>query len=264
MSRFIYSPEMLKFIKAQFKKHAVPKVTQAFNRKFGTEKTPAQIKSTIKNHGIVCGRKPGEHLKGKLKLVNKKQAAFIKAEFLKVSVPILTAKFNEKYGTDLKPKQVKDFIKNQGYQSGRTGRFEKGMKPWNTGKKGLKFGGRSSETQFKPGHQRNDTKPVGAIRTDTKDGYPIIKVEMPNKWKLLHVVEWEKHNGPIPKGHCLWFKDNDRTNWHIDNLMLVTRAQKAVINKLGMGTVPAEAKQAAVLLADLTMKRSQILREQAA
>jgi hypothetical protein len=255
MSRFIYTPEMLKFIEAKFKKAEVPQVTKAFNKKFGTDKTAAQIKSTITNHGIKCGRKPSEVNKGKLKIMTNKQADFVKSEYLKSTVPELTVKLKQKFGLELKPKQVKDFIKNQGYQSGRTGQFKKGLQPWNTGKKGYVAGGRSSETRFKPGHQRNDTQPVGAIRSDRKDGYLMIKVEMPNKWKLLHVVEWEKHNGPIPKGHRLWFKDNDRTNWNIDNLMLITRAQGAVINKQGFGAVPAEFKQAAVTLADISMKR---------
>lgn len=248
MSRFIYTPDMLKFIEAEFKKAEVPAVTEAFNKKFDLDKTPGQIKSAINNHGIVCGRKPSQVNKGRFKIVTKEQAAFIKAEFLKSTVPELTAKLNEKFGTSLKPNQVKDFIKNQGYRSGRTGQFEKGLKPWNTGKKGWTAGG------------RKDTQPVGAVRSDRKDGYLMIKVEMPNKWRLLHVVEWEKHHGPIPKGHRIWFKDNDRTNWHIDNLMLITRAQGAVLNKLGLGKVDAEHKTAAVIIADISMKRRELLK----
>ncbi|MBV2128201.1 HNH endonuclease signature motif containing protein [Arsukibacterium indicum] len=264
MSRFIYTKEMLKFIAAQFKKHEVREVTAAFNKKFGTNKTPGQIKSTITNHGIVCGRAPGEANKGKLRTFTNEQVAFIRSEYQNLTVPELTKQFNSKFSADKSKQQIKNFIFQQGIRCNRSGHFEKGQQPWNTGKKGWTAGGRSAETRFKPGHQRSDTQQVGAIRADRKDGYLMVKVEMPNKWRLMHVVEWEKHYGPIPPNHRLWFKDNDRTNWHIDNLMLITRAQGAVINKQGLGKVASEHKAAVVVIADIKMKISKLVKAGAA
>jgi len=44
-------------------------------------------------------------------------------------------------------------------------------------------------------------------------------------WKPLHIYNWEKTNGKIPKGHCLWFKNGDTMNCELSNLELITRAE---------------------------------------
>lgn len=255
MSRFTYSPAMISFIAKAYQKMGIPEVTQAFNAQFVTSLTEGQIRGAIKNNRITCGRKTGSILKGVLRSYTAEQAKFIKKQYQKLSIDELTIAFNSKFGTEKTVKQIRAFTRNHSIKSGRTGRFEKGAESWNAGKKGWTAGGRSAETRFKKGHQSNDLKPVGSTRICSKDGYVVVKVALPNKWRLMHIVEWEKHHGPVPKGHRLWFKDNDRTNWHIDNLMLITRAQGAVINKQGFGTVPAELKTAAVTLADISMKR---------
>ena len=264
MTRSVYSDLMLDFLRATYPKMGIPDLTVAFNQQFGTDKTPKQIKSALSNNKIRCDRKTGSILRGRYRLVSPEQAAFIAEGYKKWTLEQLTEEFNKRFNDNKTVKQIRGFTRNHSVKSGRTGCFEKGHKPHNTGLKGWQPGGRAQINQFKKGHLPVNHRPVGSERICSKDGYVMVKVAEPRTWRMKHIIEWEKHHGPVPKGHCLWFKDNDRTNWHIDNLMLVTRAQKAVINKLGMGTVPAEAKQAAVLLADLTMKRSQILREQAA
>lgn len=260
MSRFRYTPEMVSFLATKYKKMGVADVAAAFNAKFGTEKTSAQIKATITNHGIKCGRTTGAINKGAYRAFTTEQAEFIRKQYQKLSLQMLTEAFNKKFSASKTVAQLRAFTRNHSVKSGRTGQFEKGRPTWNAGKKGWTAGGRSAETRFKKGHQCAETKPVGATRVCSKDGYVMIKVAMPNHWQLKHIVEWEKQNGPVPKGHRLWFKDNDRTNWHVDNLMLITRAQGAVINKQGFGTVPAEYKATAVALADLAMKRQQLVK----
>lgn len=259
MSRFIYTPDMVSFITDLYKKVGIADVTAAFNEHFGTDKTKGQIRSALKNHGITCGRKPGEINKGKLLAYTDQQAAFIQEKYKDLSIAELTQQFNQVFGTTKTESQIRAFTRNHAIKSGRTGRFEKGQQSWNEGMKGWNAGGRSAETRFKKGHQLNELKPVGSTRICSKDGYVMVKVAMPSEWRQMHVVEWEKHNGPIPKGHRLWFIDNDRTNWNIKNLMLITRAQGAVINKQGLGTVAGEYKPAAVAIADITMKRRQLV-----
>lgn len=42
------------------------------------------------------------------------------------------------------------------------------------------------------------------------------------KWKLAAIVTWEKHNGPVPEGKSIWFKDGEHFNdLDINNLYLV-------------------------------------------
>lgn len=260
MSRFTYTDEMIRFLAEQYKQHGIAEVTAAFNKTFNADKTCKQIKSTITNHGIKCGRTTGQINKGKLLAYTEQQAEFIRQKYKELGLSELTVQFNAAFGTEKTMQQIRAFTRNHGIKSGRTGRFEKGQKSWNDGKKGWTAGGRSAETRFKPGHQMNDIKPVGSTRICSKDGYVIVKVAMPSEWRLMHIVEWEKHHGPIPEGHRLWFRDNDRTNWHIDNLMLITRAQGAVLNKQGLGKVNAEHKSTAVIIADISMKRRELLK----
>jgi hypothetical protein len=203
----------------------------------------------------VAKKKTGPE-KGRLILINQSQKEWITNEYKTTPINELTENFNLVHKASLTKSQIKSFISRHKIISGRSGKILKGTKPWNAGKKGWQAGGRSAETRFKKGHSGNEMRPVGATRICSKDGYVIIKTAMPNVWQSAHVVEWEKHSGKVPAGHALWFKDNDVTNWHIDNLILTTKGQKAIINKMKLGKVPAELKASALALAELTMMQT--------
>lgn len=110
--------------------------------------------------------------------------------------------------------------------------FLKGHQPWNKGKKGLCIGG--VHTQFKKGNLPPNTLYDGAIvirkkRIRKKNGkvvpaYKWVRISKA-KWEMLHVYNWEKLNGPVPKGFILVFKDKDTMNCEPDNLDLITRLQ---------------------------------------
>ena len=55
-----------------------------------------------------------------------------------------------------------------------------------------------------------------------KKGYAIVWVEGRNR--KVHILEWEKYNGPKPLGYQIHHKDENKANWHIDNLQLVTQS----------------------------------------
>lgn len=55
-----------------------------------------------------------------------------------------------------------------------------------------------------------------------KKGYAIVWVDGKNK--KVHVLEWEKHNGQKPDGYDIHHKDENKANWQIENLMLVSRS----------------------------------------
>lgn len=113
-------------------------------------------------------------------------------------------------------------------QEMKTGQFTKGQRPWNAGRKGWKAGGRSSKTQFKPGHMPHNHKPVGHERV-TKDGYLERKIAEPRTFRAVHVLVWEAVNGPVPKGHIVVFrtglKTTDASAITPDRLELITRAE---------------------------------------
>lgn len=140
--------------------------------------------------------------------------------------------FCEQFGWNISINQVKTYIKNHKLNTGRTGRFEKGHVPANKGEKGVCAEG-CKKTWFKKGNIPVNHRSVGSERIN-KDGYIEIKVEEPNKWRLKHRVVWEMAHGEIPKDNVIIFKDNDKTNTDIDNLILTEKGVNATLNKTGL------------------------------
>lgn len=139
-----------------------------------------------------------------------------------------------------------------------SGRFLPGHTSWNKGKKGLDPGGRSRETRFKPGHRGGRAlevyKPVGAERI--VDGYLQRKVndDMPlhKRWRFVHVMLWEEHNGPVPAGSMVVFRNGDRTDIRIDNLECITRREH--MRRHTVQNLPPELKEVLRLKGVLTRK----------
>lgn len=127
-------------------------------------------------------------------------------------------------------KKSPEYLENE-----KPGCFKPGHETWN---KGIHFvsGGRSAETRYPAGHKPHNTKPIGSIR-ETRDGILQQKVAdtgyPPRDWKSVHSIRWEEYHGrPVPDGHVVRFRDGDRRNFDEDNLVLVTRAENAILNKL--------------------------------
>ena len=113
----------------------------------------------------------------------------------------------------------------RGDNVGAAYRFKPGHVPANKGKKGISYPGMRA-TQFKPGQNPRNWKPIGSERlcdgylqrkmTDT--GYP------PHDWKPVHVLLWVEHYGPVPSGYAVAFIDGDKKRVVIENLVLLSRA----------------------------------------
>ena len=77
--------------------------------------------------------------------------------------------------------------------------------------------------RFKKGNKPHNTQPVGTINFRThKDNrtYAYVKIK-DSDWRLMHRVVWEQHNGPIPPGHVVRFKDGNTMHWDISNLEMI-------------------------------------------
>lgn len=119
-------------------------------------------------------------------------------------------------------------------------RIKPGNVPANKGRKQSEYMtkaaiARTKATRFKKGQLPHNA--IGfkdgdiSIRRDTDTGRPYLYVRLSlGKWYPLHQHVWEKHNGKVPRGHCLWFKDNDSTNCTIENLEMISRAENAKRN----------------------------------
>jgi len=116
-------------------------------------------------------------------------------------------------------------------KAGAAYRFKPGHSTWN---KGVSWnaGGRSAETRFAKGERRGaaamNLQPIGTERVN-KDGNIVRKVaDTGNKrtdWRPVHVLLWERHNGTVPAGHIVVFKDRNAANVTIENLDCITRAE---------------------------------------
>ncbi|HHO8044243.1 TPA: HNH endonuclease signature motif containing protein, partial [Pseudomonas aeruginosa] len=109
-----------------------------------------------------------------------------------------------------------------------------------------------SATRFKKGQKPHTWLPVGSTRVSA-DGYLQRKISdtgyPPRDWKSIHILLWEEHVGPIPTGHCVCFKDNNKQNVVIDNLELITRAERMRRNSIHR--YPPELKSAIRVISKL-------------
>lgn len=159
----------------------------------------------------------------------------------------LTEMFNAHFGLDLKVTQIKGAKKNRGLTSGLDGRFVKGQESWCKGMKGLNTGGKKG--WFKKGDIPHNHKPIGSERVDT-DGYVMIKVAEPSVWRFKSRVVWEEAYGEVPDGYVVMFGDGNKLNVDIENLMLVSRSQLAILNQHDLIQSHVDATKSAVVLAD--------------
>ena len=122
-----------------------------------------------------------------------------------------------------------------GDEVGAACRFPKGHVPANKGKKGSPSVGRMAETQFKKGNKPQTWKPIGTIRT-SKEGYLQVKMAdtgvTRRDYVCVHHLVWELHNGPIPDGHRITFRDGNKESIVPENLEPVSIADMMRRNTL--------------------------------
>lgn len=151
------------------------------------------------------------------------------------SLEELTELFNKKFNTNIPKINIKYFRTNHKLSSGLTGRFEKGRKTWNKGKKWNEYMSKESQkncrkTTFKKGNIPVNHKEVGSERINI-DGYIEVKVEEPNIWKYKHRIIYEQYYGKIPKGCNIIFLDGNKQNLNINNLKAVSKAEDLIMNR---------------------------------
>lgn len=228
-----------------------------FNVWFSQDKTTDQIKSALHNRRIVCGRKGKDRKIRRRRLFTAEQEEYLRQQYRDMPVSALTAAFNAEFCQEITENQIRCFIRNHRIKSGRTGCFEPGNAPWNTGTKGAT--GRN-KTSFGNGNVPPNVKPIGSERIG-KDGYVEIKVAEINpytgywgRWRQKHVYLWEKMHGPVPDGMVVFFRDGDNNNFDLGNLGSISRTELLVMNLHGYAQTPAELKPVILALAKLEVK----------
>lgn len=173
----------------------------------------------------------------------KQQLAYLRIHYARTENKVLAEKFGcsvhtvESKGFTLGLKKDKDFVLEVARKNmqnitnlGKAYRYQKGSTPANKGKKQSEYMSkdaieRTKSTRFQKGSIPPNAVPVGYERID-RDGYVNIKVEGKRKLVLKHRHIWEQHNGPIPKGFNIQFKDGNKHNCSIDNLYMISRSEQ--------------------------------------
>lgn len=127
---------------------------------------------------------------------------------------------------------------------GASSRFSPGTIPPNKGKK-MKPAvyERCKATMFKKGQlPHNSYKDWQQVLRKDKTGKSYWLIKLPNERKLKHkhVWLWKKHNGEVPKGYNVVFKNGDTTNCVIENLECISNTE--LMQRNTIHRFPAELK----------------------
>lgn len=155
----------------------------------------------------------------------------------------VTARFNEKYGTDKTIKNIGLVCSRNGFHCQKTPR-PKGLK------RNYKNG---SPSQFKKGCEPATRSEIGSERLRKIDGY--IEIKTDRGWEMKQREVWRREKGDIPKGHVIFFKDGNRQNFDISNLECIQKGVVTIANSLfQLKSYPREMHETVFLLAHLKYK----------
>ena len=227
-----YPPEVHQFIAANVEGRTCKELAELTNREMGTAFTETMMHSYKHNHGLKSGTKCGKP-KGWSPTYPEGMEDFIRSIAQGRNCYEIADLVNEHFGPGtIDAVRVRAFKKNHGIISGLTGQFQKGCAPYNR-------------------------VPVGTI-SKNKYGYLLIKTRAEGsqweRWEFLHQKVWEAHNGPIPSGMIVSFKNGDKEDVDIDNLMLITMQENAELMRSGLRFDERELTETGLTLAKLKIK----------
>ena len=238
-----YPPEVHEFVKEHAKYMRDPELAEACNQALGTSFTASTMKSFRGNHGyrnMLSQWSSEEYWRYQTKWP-KGMYEYIRDNSWGVSSKEMAERVNELFGTNFTQNRMKSFRAKYKIRSGLTGWFRKGRAPGNKGKKQSEYCSpeaieRSKASQFQKGHVPANQMQVGE-ESITADGYRVVKVSMKGseweRWKFVHRKVWEEHYGKIPEGYVIIFRDGNKLNCDISNLLMVKRSELGPMAKKG-------------------------------
>ena len=250
-----YQPEFHAFVAANVAGRTTRELAALIRTELGIEIPVSALKSYKANHGLRSGTRGGVPAGKPTELYPADVRQYISEHYVGTAWRDLATQLNDKFGTSYTQQQIGGYLKNHKLNTGRTGRYQKGCIP-NNGcyQKGEH---RSPGTEFKKGQRPHNWMPVGT-EVVKGDGYLWRKIAEPNKWRAKHILVWEAANGPKPRNKMLICADGDKLNVSLDNLLLITKAQNAVMNKHELRGNSLELTKAGIVAADIKMAITQL------
>lgn len=172
----------------------------------------------------------------------KEQLAFL-VENSHLDYAQVTALFNAAFKLDKTIKSIALVCSRNGFHCKKTPRPQGLKRHYKNG----------SSSFFKKGCEPNNRSEIGAERLRKNDGY--IEIKTPCGWEMKQRVVWERENGEIPRGHVIFFKDSNRQNCDLDNLVCVPRGVITIANRFfQFKSYPREAHETVFLMSHLKHK----------
>lgn len=243
MAIYKYPEEVHQFVREHVKGHRNDELARMCNEALGTEFTTSKMRAFCHNHGYTNGMPQGL-TREEWRARSKWPAGFYEwmvENSYGIDSKQLSEMVRERFGIDVPPRTIKSYCQRHGIKRGISGWFQKGHEPGTKGKTLEEICKHDPEklarvraTQFSKGHPPANTLPLGAIVVNSQ-GYKIRKKSMTGtqweRWEFLHRAMWEEAHGPIPDGMMVLFKDGNKMNCTLDNLMLATRGEHSQLTK---------------------------------
>lgn len=267
---YAYPQEVHDFVRDHVKGRRPAELAEMCNAALGTDFTTDRMKAFMSNHHYTNGL--GRYTKEEYNKYCSKwpdgMYEFVVENSYGVNSKDLAKMVNDKFGINISQQNMKAYCQRRGIKRGISGWFQKGHEPGNKGKKWEEYLTpeaieKAKKTTFPKGHVPANYVPVGTVTVIGGD--KLIKMrddgEQWERWRYLSRVTWEKHNGPIPEGMCVSFKDHDNMNCDISNLMLVSRGEIATMAKLGLWSEDPDLTETGLALVKLKHKVTKIRKE---
>ncbi len=192
---------------------------------------------------------------------SKEEHQFIIDNVEGITLKELTKRFNKKFNLNVTENAISNQKTKLGIRSGIVGgRFEKGLVPWNKGKKGSMTPEQYEKckaTMFKKGNIPANHRPIGSERIDERDGSTLVKVQdgqLHKNWMPKGRYIYEQAHGKIPAGHKVIFANGDHSNFDLDNLILVSNAEELIMNQRNLISKEAEFTKTGAVIAKVLNK----------
>lgn len=243
-----YSREFIDWLRKAARGRKLARIHDLIMAKWRLELSDCQLKNIFKNHGIRRFEDMSHKEMCAITTVHEHKFPGLKEWLLSQDVTgttraMMLERINAHFGWNMTMAQFKGYLNRNhialwGIEAGQ---FKKG----HPSTKGIKMSAeqyrKCAKTMFKKGNRPHTAVPVGTIVATTvkigsgrEEQYYKKKIAEPNRWKLLHRLVWEEHNGPIPKNHVITFLDGDWQNCDISNLMCISRGANCRANQDGL------------------------------
>ena len=247
--RALLSGVQAEYLRLIYRRGTVADSVAALNERYALALTERQIRSWAKRHGW---RARGRQRR-RDGLLDAEQEQYLRDIWPGGSRAQSAAALNERYGLALELSQIITYARNHGIRGAPGGRFLPGHKS----NLGMKRPGFRSPTTFRAGNVPRNSRPLWSERVS--GGRALIKVPEinPHTGAATRFVDkarwvWAQKYGPIPAGCAVTFLDGDPAHCRPANLVLLTRAELAALNRVSApGWAGPEAQPARLALARL-------------